>query len=142
MSAVMITGISGAGKSTVAGALAHRGLASIDADNDPSLARFMDRTGAVVAFPAAPDFAGFPGTAGSGNPARLDGRRGAARSCGRAGPGSGASPAPASPGDGGDTAALGNHNLTCTSSVEVRVRAQLIACRRENTTSAKAITEA
>src|SRR5215472_852634 len=57
MSAVMITGISGAGKSTVAGALAHRGLASIDADNDPSLARFMDRTGAVVAFPAAPDFA-------------------------------------------------------------------------------------
>jgi len=35
MSAVMVTGISGAGKSSRRRA---RGLASIDADNDPSLA--------------------------------------------------------------------------------------------------------
>ena len=75
MSAVMVTGISGAGKSSRRRA---RGLASIDADNDPSLARFMDRTGAVVAFPAAPDFAWLsrhswewkPGSTGRTNPGR------------------------------------------------------------------------
>jgi dephospho-CoA kinase len=39
MSAVLITGMSGAGKSTIAGVLARRGLASIDADADPWLAR-------------------------------------------------------------------------------------------------------
>jgi dephospho-CoA kinase len=57
MSAVMITGISGAGKSTIAAVLARGGRASIDADNDPLLARDVDPAGAVVQAPAAPDFA-------------------------------------------------------------------------------------
>jgi dephospho-CoA kinase len=35
MSAVLITGMSGAGKSTIAEVLARRGLAAIDADDDP-----------------------------------------------------------------------------------------------------------
>jgi adenylate kinase family enzyme len=55
MSAVQITGISAAGKSTIAAELARRGLTSIDADNDPSLARTVDRDGAVVEEPAVPD---------------------------------------------------------------------------------------
>jgi len=37
MSAVTITGISCAGKTTIAAVLARRGLASIDADGDPSI---------------------------------------------------------------------------------------------------------
>ena len=49
MSAVQIAGCSGAGKSTVAAVLARRGLVSIDADDDPLLARFVDLAGAVVA---------------------------------------------------------------------------------------------
>jgi dephospho-CoA kinase len=48
MSAVLITGMSGAGKSTIAAVLARRGLASIDADDDPSLARSVDSDGTVV----------------------------------------------------------------------------------------------
>jgi len=35
MSAVLITGCSGAGKTTIAAVLARRGLAAIDADDDP-----------------------------------------------------------------------------------------------------------
>jgi gluconate kinase len=58
MSAVQIAGCSGAGKSAVAAVLARRGLVSIDADDDPLLARFVDADGAVVAEePAAPDLA-------------------------------------------------------------------------------------
>ena len=53
MSAVIITGISGAGKSTIAAVLTRRGLASIDADDDPLLSRMVDRAGAVVEEPAA-----------------------------------------------------------------------------------------
>ena len=37
MSAVQVAGCSGAGKSTVATVLARRGLASVDADDDPLL---------------------------------------------------------------------------------------------------------
>jgi dephospho-CoA kinase len=48
MSAVQITGISAAGKSTIAVELAPRGLAAIDADEDPLLARTVDSAGAVV----------------------------------------------------------------------------------------------
>ena len=56
MSAVQIAGCSGAGKSAVAAALARRGLAAIDSDDDPFLARFVDPTGTVVAqAPTAPD---------------------------------------------------------------------------------------
>lgn len=56
MAAVLITGGSGAGKSTVAAELARRGGLSIDADADECLARFVDRTGrVVVSCPAAPD---------------------------------------------------------------------------------------
>jgi len=41
MSAVLITGCSGAGKSTIAAVLARRGLTAIDADDAPALARFV-----------------------------------------------------------------------------------------------------
>jgi hypothetical protein len=72
MSAVMITGISGAGKSTIAAVLARRGLASIDADYDPLLARSVDPTGTVVEDPAAPDFAWLARHSWEWNPARMD----------------------------------------------------------------------
>jgi len=39
VSAVIVTGISGAGKSTIAAELARRGLTVIDSDDDPWLAR-------------------------------------------------------------------------------------------------------
>ena len=48
MSAVMITGCSGTGKTTIAEVLARRGLAAIDADDDPLLARTVDCEGNVV----------------------------------------------------------------------------------------------
>jgi hypothetical protein len=58
MNAVQIAGCSGAGKSAVAAVLARLGLVSIDADDDPLLARFVDPAGAVVAEqPTAPDLA-------------------------------------------------------------------------------------
>jgi gluconate kinase len=73
MGAVLITGCSGAGKSTIAAVLARRGLASIDADDDPSLARFVDSGGAVVVEePAAPDLAWLARHSWAWNPARLD----------------------------------------------------------------------
>jgi dephospho-CoA kinase len=65
MSAVQITGCSGGGKTTIAAVLAHRGLASIDADDDPLLARSVDPAGNVVEEPAEPDFT-WPGIAGHG----------------------------------------------------------------------------
>jgi adenylate kinase family enzyme len=75
MSAVMIAGCSGAGKTTIAPVLARRGLAAIDADADPLLARSVDRSGAVVeepAEPAEPDFAWLARHSWAWNPARLD----------------------------------------------------------------------
>jgi predicted ATPase len=66
MSAVLITGMSGAGKSTIAGVLARRGLASLDADDDPMLARSVDSDGNVAEDPSVPDFAWLPGIAGHG----------------------------------------------------------------------------
>jgi gluconate kinase len=72
MSAVQIAGCSGAGKSTIAAALARRGLVSIDADNDPLLARFVDPAGAVAEMPAAPDFAWIAQHPWAWDPARLD----------------------------------------------------------------------
>jgi len=72
MSAVMITGISGAGKTTIPAVLARRGLVSIDADGDPLLSRFVDRAGAVVELPAAPDFAWIAEHSWAWDPARLD----------------------------------------------------------------------
>jgi adenylate kinase family enzyme len=75
MSAVMITGCSGAGKTTIAPVLARRGLASIDADADPLLARSVDRSGAVVAEPEEPeepDLAWLSRHSWAWNPARLD----------------------------------------------------------------------
>jgi hypothetical protein len=73
MSAVIITGCSGAGKSTIAAALARRGLAAIDADDDPLLARSVDAAGNVVKEePAAPDFAWLARHSWAWNPARLD----------------------------------------------------------------------
>jgi adenylate kinase family enzyme len=73
MSAVQIAGCSGAGKSAVAAVLARRGLVSLDADQDPSLARFVDPAGAVVARqPTAPDFAWLARHGWAWDPARLD----------------------------------------------------------------------
>jgi hypothetical protein len=73
MSAVWIAGCSGAGKSTIAPVLARRGLASIDADDDPLLAGLVDRSGAVVVEePAEPDLAWLSRHSWAWDPARLD----------------------------------------------------------------------
>ena len=73
MSAVQITGCSGAGKTTIAAVLARRGLAAIDADDDPLLARTVDAAGnAVEAEPEEPDFAWLSQHSWAWNPARLD----------------------------------------------------------------------
>ena len=75
MSAVQITGCSGAGKTTIAAVLARRGLAFIDADDDPLLARSVDAAGNVVEEPeepAEPDFAWLARHSWAWNPARLD----------------------------------------------------------------------
>jgi adenylate kinase family enzyme len=73
MSAVLITGMSGAGKSTIADVLARRGLVAIDADNDPWLARMVDSAGApVTEEPAAPDLDWLARHSWAWNPARLD----------------------------------------------------------------------
>src|SRR5579871_4309284 len=57
MSAVIITGTSGAGKSTVACELARRGFSVLESDEDPWLARFVDREGALAQEPESPDLA-------------------------------------------------------------------------------------
>ena len=73
MSAVQIAGCSGAGKSAVAAVLTRRGLVSIDSDDDPFLARFVDPTGAVVAEePTAPDLTWLARHSWAWDPARLD----------------------------------------------------------------------
>jgi len=73
MSAVLITGCSGAGKTTVGAALARRGLAALDSDDDPLLARFVDAAGAVVAEePAEPDLDWLSRHGWAWDPARLD----------------------------------------------------------------------
>jgi hypothetical protein len=72
MSAVMITGCSGAGKTTIAAVLARRGLAAIDANDDPLLARSVDSAGNVVEDTATPDFAWLARHSWAWNPARLD----------------------------------------------------------------------
>ena len=73
MSAVLITGCSGAGKSTIAAVLARRGLAAIDADDDPLLARSVDPAGNVVEEePEEPDFAWLSRHSWAWDPARLD----------------------------------------------------------------------
>jgi len=72
MTAVMITGCSGAGKTTIAAVLARQGLAAIDADDDPLLARSVDAAGNVAEEPAAPDFAWLARHSWAWNPARLD----------------------------------------------------------------------
>jgi adenylate kinase family enzyme len=72
MSAVLITGMSGAGKSTIAEVLARRGLTSIDADNDPLLARSVDSDGNVVEDLSVPDLAWLARHSWEWNPARLD----------------------------------------------------------------------
>ena len=73
MSAVQVAGCSGAGKSAIGAVLASRGLAAIDADGDPLLARFTDPAGAVVAEePAAPDLDWLARHSWAWDPARLD----------------------------------------------------------------------
>ena len=78
MDAVQISGMSGAGKTTIAAVLARRGLAVIDADGDPLLARHIDSAGNVVGDPAVPDFAWLARHSWAWNPARLDELIGAA----------------------------------------------------------------
>ena len=73
MSAVQIAGCSGAGKSALAAVLARRGLISIDADDDPLLARFVDLAGNVVTEqPAEPDLAWLARHGWAWDPVRLD----------------------------------------------------------------------
>jgi adenylate kinase family enzyme len=73
MSAVQIAGCSGAGKTTIAAMLAHRGLAAIDADDDPLLARTVDAAGNMVEEePEEPDFAWLARHSWAWDPARLD----------------------------------------------------------------------
>jgi len=72
MSAVQIAGCSGAGKTAIAAVLARRGLAAIDADDDPLLARSVDASGQVVEEPGEPDFAWLSRHSWAWNPARLD----------------------------------------------------------------------
>lgn len=55
MGAFLVTGVSGSGKSTLAERLARRGIAAIDTDADPRLARFVDGDGNAVRRPSAPD---------------------------------------------------------------------------------------
>jgi hypothetical protein len=60
-------------KSTIAAGLARRGLAAIDADGDPLLARFVDTAGNVVEEePAAPDLDWLSGHSWAWDPGRLD----------------------------------------------------------------------
>ena len=73
MSAIQITGCSGAGKTTIAAVFARRGVASIDADDDPLLARTVDAAGNVVEEePEEPDFAWLSRHSWAWDPARLD----------------------------------------------------------------------
>jgi adenylate kinase family enzyme len=73
MSAVQIAGCSGAGKTTVAAALARRGLAAIDADDDAWLARSVDAAGHVVSEePEEPDLAWLSRHNWAWDPGRLD----------------------------------------------------------------------
>jgi hypothetical protein len=72
VSAVQITGCSGAGKTTIAAVLARRGLAAIDSDDDPLLARTVDGAGNVVAEPEAPDLAWLARHSWAWDPVRLD----------------------------------------------------------------------
>jgi len=75
MSAVHITGCSGAGKTAIAAELARRGLTAIDTDGDPLLARSVDAAGTVAEEPEAsgtPDFAWLSRYSWAWDPARLD----------------------------------------------------------------------
>jgi adenylate kinase family enzyme len=72
MSSVQIAGCSAAGKTTIAAALARRGLAAIDADDDPLLARSVDASGNAAEEPEEPDFAWLSRHSWAWNPARLD----------------------------------------------------------------------
>jgi shikimate kinase len=72
MSAVQITGCSGAGKTTIATVLARQGLAVIDSDDDPLLARSVDTSGNVTEEPEEPDFAWLAQHSWAWDPARLD----------------------------------------------------------------------
>ena len=72
MSAVQITGCSGAGKTTIAAVFVGRGLAAIDADDDRLLARSVDAAGHVVEEPEEPDFAWLERHSWAWDPVRLD----------------------------------------------------------------------
>jgi hypothetical protein len=73
MSAVLITGWSAAGKSTIVDVLARRGLTAIDSDDDPFLARWVSAAGTVVKEePDEPDLDWLARHSWAWDPARLD----------------------------------------------------------------------
>ncbi len=72
MGAILITGSSGAGKSALAAELAVRGLISIDADEDPTLARWVDSEGRLVEFSGEPEPGWLERYRWEWNPERLD----------------------------------------------------------------------
>lgn len=71
MGAVMITGMSGAGKSALARLLAARGARAVDADDDPLLAWWVDEDGVAVT-EAGTDAAWLARHRWEWNPDRLD----------------------------------------------------------------------
>jgi len=72
MTAILITGLSGAGKTSVASELTKRGLRCLDADADPTLARWLDPDGHVVARAVAPSLAWLATHSWQWDAARLD----------------------------------------------------------------------
>jgi thymidylate kinase len=73
MTAVLITGCSAAGKTTLARVLAARGVAVLESDNDPVLTRWVDAAGAaIVDEPEAPDLDWLSRHFWAWDPARLD----------------------------------------------------------------------
>lgn len=71
MSVFLVTGVSGAGKTSLAAELRARGVAAIDTDSEPGLARFVDLAGVEVERPAEPDTAWLDGHRWEWHPARL-----------------------------------------------------------------------
>jgi hypothetical protein len=72
MGAVLITGSSCAGKSSLARVLTSRGRCAIDTDNDPRLTRWVDESGRAAECPDAPDLAWLTRHGWVWDPDRLD----------------------------------------------------------------------
>ncbi len=55
MGAVLVTGVPGSGKTSVAAALTRKGELSLNTDDDPGLCRWLDSSGNAVEYPGGPD---------------------------------------------------------------------------------------